>query len=173
MSFNLSMQFFVIRALLQLTVNMIRSIPDNCYGHHGRCPCTNILSGVKFSRLNTKTAYIWLFRDIFECVGVFLVYFRVWASIAKAVPCHSLLNCQKCNQCRKAGFHNVIHFMLSDRLLLNIFKYSSKHGIIGHKEKIKKQLDLDSQFHILAKIKIANSPSFAGNRASIKSFPCK
>ena len=48
-------------------------IPDNCYGHHGRCPCKNILSGVKFSRLNTKTAHILLFRDIFQCFGVFLV----------------------------------------------------------------------------------------------------
>ena len=44
-----------------------QTIPYNCYGHHGRCPCKNILSGVIFSRLNTKTAYIWLFRDIFEC----------------------------------------------------------------------------------------------------------
>ena len=52
-------------------------IPDNCYGHHGRCPCKNILSGVKFSRLNTKTADILLFRDIFGCFGVFLVNFRV------------------------------------------------------------------------------------------------
>ena len=32
------------------------SIPHNCYGHHGRCPCKNILSGLKFSRLNAKTA---------------------------------------------------------------------------------------------------------------------
>ena len=52
-------------------------IPDHCYGHHGQCPCKNILAGVKFSRLNTKTAYILLFRDIFECFGVFLVNFRV------------------------------------------------------------------------------------------------
>ena len=52
-------------------------IPDNCYGHHGRCPCKNILSGVKFSRLNTKTAYILLFRDIFQCFEVFLVNFPV------------------------------------------------------------------------------------------------
>ena len=52
-------------------------IPDNCYGHHGRCPCKNILSGVKFSRLNTKTAYIKFFRDIFECFEAFLVYFWV------------------------------------------------------------------------------------------------
>ena len=41
-----------------LTIADGGSIPDNCYGHHGRCPCKNILSGVKFSRLNTKTAYI-------------------------------------------------------------------------------------------------------------------
>ena len=54
-----------------------RCIPDNCYGHHGRCPCKNILSGVKFSRLSTKTAYILLFRDIFQCFGVFLVNFLV------------------------------------------------------------------------------------------------
>ena len=40
-------------------------------------PCKNILSGVKFSRLNTKTAYILLFRVIFECFGVILVNFRV------------------------------------------------------------------------------------------------
>ena len=52
-------------------------IPDHCYGHQGRCQCKNILSGVKLSRLNTKTAYILLFRDIFECFGVFLVNFRV------------------------------------------------------------------------------------------------
>ena len=53
------------------------SIPDNCYGHHGQCPCKNILSGVKFSRLNTKTAYILLFRGIFECFGAVLVNFWV------------------------------------------------------------------------------------------------
>ena len=56
-------------------------IPDNCYGHHGRCPCKIILSGVKFSRLSTKTAYILLFRDIFQCFGVFLVNF--WVSNLK------------------------------------------------------------------------------------------
>ena len=55
----------------------IEVIPDNCYGHHGRCPCKNILSGVKFFRLNTKTAYILLFRDIFQCFGVLLVNFWV------------------------------------------------------------------------------------------------
>ena len=53
------------------------TIPHNCHGHHGRCPCKNILSGVKFSRLNTKTAYILLFRDIFQCFEVFLVNFWV------------------------------------------------------------------------------------------------
>ena len=36
-------------------------IPDNCHGHPGWCSCKNILSGVKFSRLNTKTTYILLF----------------------------------------------------------------------------------------------------------------
>ena len=65
------------RAALKLWYISGVSIPDNCYGHHGRCPCKNILSGVTFSRLNTKTAYILLFMDIFECFGVFLVNFWV------------------------------------------------------------------------------------------------
>ena len=29
------------------------TIPDICHGHHGRCPCKKILSGVTFSRLFT------------------------------------------------------------------------------------------------------------------------
>ena len=33
-------------------------IPHICHGHHGRCPCKFILSGVKFSTLSTKNAYI-------------------------------------------------------------------------------------------------------------------
>ena len=37
----------------------------------------NILAGVKFSRLNTKTAYILHFKDIFDIFGVFLVNVRV------------------------------------------------------------------------------------------------
>ena len=61
----------------QTTCGQDEGIPDNCYGHHGRCPCKNIPSGVKFSRLKTKTAYILLFRDIFECFGQFLVNFWV------------------------------------------------------------------------------------------------
>ena len=52
-------------------------IPDNCYGHHGRCPCKNILSGVKFFRLNAKTAYNILFQGHFQCFGVFLIIFWV------------------------------------------------------------------------------------------------
>ena len=61
----LSIIVFFIYTITLDYYKQARVIPDNCYGHHGRCPCKNILSGVKFSRLNTKTAYILLFRDIF------------------------------------------------------------------------------------------------------------
>ena len=76
------------RAALKLWYISGVSIPDNCYGHHGRCPCKNILSGVTFSRLNTETAYIWLFRDIFECFGgVFSQFSGVKFGIKKCCLC--------------------------------------------------------------------------------------
>ena len=54
-----------------------RSIPDNCYGHHGRCPCKKYSVRCKnFSRLNTKTAYTLLFRDICECFRLFFFLFN-------------------------------------------------------------------------------------------------
>ena len=52
-------------------------IPDICYGHHGRCPCKNILSGVKFSRLNTKTIYF-TFPPCCACAAeIWCIYFPV------------------------------------------------------------------------------------------------
>ena len=74
-------------------------ISDNCYGHHGRCPCKKYSVRCKnFSRLNTKTAYILLFRDIFESLGVFLVYFsgvKCW--IWKCCLCKSNDKYQVCS----------------------------------------------------------------------------
>ena len=63
----LSIIVFFIYTITLDYYKQARVIPDNCYGHHGRWPCKNILSGVKFSVLNTKTAYILLFRGIFGC----------------------------------------------------------------------------------------------------------
>ena len=54
--------FVGTRVVFEDPKKKIGTIPDNCYGHHGRCPCKNILSGVKFSRLNAKTAYNILFQ---------------------------------------------------------------------------------------------------------------
>ena len=63
-------------------------ILDNCHGHHGPCPCKNILSSVNFLRLNTKSAYILLFRDIFECFGgVFSQFSGVKFGIWKYCMC--------------------------------------------------------------------------------------
>ena len=39
------------------------------------CLCKNFLSGVNFSRLSEKNAYIWLFRDIFSVFGAFSCFF--------------------------------------------------------------------------------------------------
>ena len=59
--------------LIQLVNNPAKYIPDNCYGHHGRCPCKNILSGVKFFRLNAKTAYnIFFSRTFLGFLGVLI-----------------------------------------------------------------------------------------------------
>ena len=52
-------------------------IPDICYGHHGRCPCKNILSGVKLSRSNAIIAYNILFQGHFLVFWVFLIIFWV------------------------------------------------------------------------------------------------
>ena len=46
-------------------------IPDNCYRHHGRCPCKNILSGVKFFRLNTKLHIFYFSGSFFSVFGCF------------------------------------------------------------------------------------------------------
>ena len=37
------------------------TIPDICHGHHGRCPCKIILTGVKFSRLKAKNYIFYYF----------------------------------------------------------------------------------------------------------------
>ena len=47
-------------------------IPDICHGHHGRCPCKIILSGVKFSRLNAKHYIVYYFLGIFVYFWVYL-----------------------------------------------------------------------------------------------------
>ena len=49
-------------------------IPHICHGHHGRCPCKIILSGVKFSRLNAK-------HYIFYCFGGIFVYFCIFLGV--------------------------------------------------------------------------------------------
>ena len=53
----------------KLTIGL--SIPHICLGHHGRCPCKEILSGVKGSRLNRTNAYFALFQDICSHFWVF------------------------------------------------------------------------------------------------------
>ena len=42
-----------------------RPIPHICHKHQRRCLCKNFLSGVNFSRLSEKNAYIWLFQRHF------------------------------------------------------------------------------------------------------------
>ena len=64
------------------------TISDICYGHHGGCPCQNIMSGVKFSRLNAKTAYYTLFqRHCFVFWAVFNHFLGVKFEIKKSCLC--------------------------------------------------------------------------------------
>ena len=57
-----------------LEMKELKDIPDICHRRHRRCLCNKIMSGVKFSRLNTNSAYFTLFADI--CC-YFLVFFMV------------------------------------------------------------------------------------------------
>ena len=53
---NLFQRFIMFKIFLGRQYMLIFhiSIPHNCHGRHGRCPCKFFLPGVIFSRLNAK-----------------------------------------------------------------------------------------------------------------------
>jgi len=53
----------------------VTCIPHICHRHHRQCLCKKNLSGVKFSRLNGKTAYLILFGAICCNFWVFFIIF--------------------------------------------------------------------------------------------------
>jgi len=61
--FEVDVKFHLVSSIMSFipVSKLILSIPHICRGHHGRCPCKKILSGVKFSRLNAKNCMFYTF----------------------------------------------------------------------------------------------------------------
>ena len=47
-----------VEVVVNMNMNIITILPHICHRHHRQCLCKNFLSGVNFSRLSEKNAYI-------------------------------------------------------------------------------------------------------------------
>ena len=63
--FNTPPPSFMIFCWTRSSRDEYRTIPHICPTHHRGCLCKKFLSGVNFSRLSEKNAYIWLFQRHF------------------------------------------------------------------------------------------------------------